>query len=110
MVDGTGTAKGGPPGYDTDRLRECMFDPETAPALAELESGPKSVGHLAEACGISGEEMKGRLAYMVECGFLSVDGDAYSADAGKLAAFMEDDEAGYGSIVDSLTTMDSYLN
>lgn len=98
------------PGYDTDRLRECMFDPETAPALAELESGPKSVGHLAEACGISVEEMKGRLAYMAECGFLSVDGDAYSADADKLAAFMEDDEAGYGSIVDSLTTMDSYLN
>lgn len=97
------------PEYDADRLRECMFDPDTAPALAELESGPKSATHLAEKCGMTQDELAGKLAYMVECGFLSKDGDTYTADSGKLAAFMEEDD-GYSSIIDSVTVMDSYLN
>ena len=98
------------PEYDADRLRECMFDPDTAPALAELESGPKSIAHLAEKCGMTQDELAGKLAYMVECGFLARDGSStYTADSGKLTAFMENDDT-YGSIIDSVTVMDSYLN
>lgn len=95
--------------YDADRLRECMFDPDTAPALAELEGGPKSIAHLAEECGMAQDELAGKLAYLVECGFLSRDGDTYAADHDKLTAFMENDD-GYNSIIDSVTVMDSYLN
>lgn len=97
------------PEYDADRLRECMFDPDTAPALAELESGPKSIAHLAEKCGMTEDELAGKLAYMEECGFLARDGDTYTADSDKLASFIENDE-GYSSIIDSVTVMDSYLN
>ncbi|MCE2508451.1 MAG: hypothetical protein J4G04_04000 [Nitrosopumilaceae archaeon] len=94
--------------YDKDRLRECLFDEETAPALAALEDGPKDISHLAEQCGMSEDDTRQRLSYLVEHGFLAVRDGTYEADAEKLAGILEDED--YSGIVDSVTVMDSYLN
>ena len=94
--------------YDKDRLRECLFDEETAPALAALEDGPKDISHLAGQCNMTEDEMSQRLSYLVEHGFLVVRDVTYEADAEKMAGAMEDED--YSGIVDSVTVMDSYLN
>lgn len=94
--------------YDKDRLRECLFDEETAPALAALEDGPKDISHLAGQCGMPEDEVRERLSYLVEHGFLVVRDDTYSADAEKMTGAMEDVD--YSGVVDSVTVMDSYLN
>lgn len=93
---------------DRERLRECLFDEETAPALAALEDGPKHVTHLAEQCGMSPDDIRERLSYLVECNFLAVQDDRYTADAERMARMMEDED--YDGIMDSVTVMDSYLN
>ena len=93
---------------DRERLRECLFDEETAPALAALEDGPKHITHLAEQCGMSPDVIRERLSYLVECNFLAVQDDRYTADAEKMARMMEEDD--YDGIMDSVTVMDSYLN
>ena len=91
-----------------ERLRECLFDEETAPALAALEDGPRHVTHLAELCGMSPDALRERLSYLVECDFLAIQDDMYTADAEKMARMMEEED--YDGIVDSVTVMDSYLN
>lgn len=93
---------------DRERLQRCLFDEETAPALAALEDGPKHVTHLAELCGMSPDMIRERLSYLAECGFLAVRDDKYTADAEKMARMMEDED--YGGIMDGVAVMDSYLN
>lgn len=93
---------------DRDRLRECLFDEDAAPALAALEDGPKDLEHLAELCGMDEDELTGRLSYLVEHGFLAVRDRTYEADAEKMANIMEDDD--YSGIEDGVAVLDSYLN
>ena len=93
---------------DRERLRECLFDEETAPALAALEDGPLHITHLAELCDMPPDVLRERLSYLVECNFLAVRDDRYTADAEKMARMMEEED--YDGIMDSVTVMDSYLN
>ena len=91
-----------------ERLRECLFDEETAPALASLEDGPLHISHLAEICGVSTDVIREKFAYLVEQGFLTVQNDTYTADTKKLSDVMESTD--YTGIEDGVAVMDSYLN
>ena len=93
---------------DMDRLRNSLFDEEMAPALAELEEGPRPVSHLAHICGVSADAIRERFAYLVEQGFLTVRDDTYTANAEKLSGVMESED--YTGIEDGVAVMDSYLN
>lgn len=94
---------------DRDRVMQCMFDEETMPALAALEGGSRTISQLADEACISVPHMREKLAYLVECNLLNVEGDVYTANADKLASIMEDD-GHYDVMVDAVTKMDSYLN
>lgn len=91
-----------------DRLRECLFDEDTAPALAALEDGPKRIPYLAELCSMSEDDIHKKFSYLVEHGFLAIHDGMYKADSKKMTAIIEDED--YTGIVDSITVMDSYLN
>lgn len=95
--------------YDTDRLFECMFDTDMIPALAELEQGPQDAAHLAKLAGIDTSSLHDKLAYMTECGFLTLENDTYTADHQKLSEVLEKDGS-FSHIIDGVTEMDSYLN
>ena len=98
---------------DKEKIIECIFDPFTSEILAELENGGKESSYLAEKSGISEDEVKERLSYLLKYEFVKEqtenDKIVYSVDAEKLSKVMEGDE-NFGSVTDGLTKMDSYLN
>lgn len=95
--------------YDKSKVADSLFNPEVSIIMAELESGPKESALLSSTLGIQESEIKTRLAYLVETGFVIVSGTTYGVDSEKLAKFMENDE-NYKGVVDGLTELDSYLN
>jgi predicted ArsR family transcriptional regulator len=95
--------------YNKEKIIERIFDPNVSVVLAELESGGKELAYLAEKIGISENEIKNRLAYLIECGLVKIESTVYSVDADKLAKVMESDE-NYENVMDGLTKLDSYLN
>lgn len=95
--------------YDKAKVASTLFDQDVSVIMAELESGPKESTVLSSSLGISESDIKTRLAYLIETGFVMVSGTAYSVDSEKLAKFMENDE-NYKGVVDGLTELDSYLN
>jgi predicted transcriptional regulator len=95
--------------YDKAKVAEALFDQDVSVIMAELESGPKESAMLSSSLGISESDIKMRLAYLIETGFVIISGTAYSVDSEKLAKFMENDE-NYKGVVDGLTELDSYLN
>ncbi|WP_100182567.1 hypothetical protein [Candidatus Nitrosotenuis aquarius] len=95
--------------YDKAKVAEALFDQNVSIIMAELESGPKESTVLSSSLGITESEIKTRLAYLAETGFVIVSGNTYSVDSEKLAKFMENDE-NYKGVVDGLTELDSYLN
>ncbi|MFB5645656.1 MAG: hypothetical protein ACE5R3_03535 [Nitrosopumilaceae archaeon] len=98
---------------DKDKIIECLFEPNISEILAELESGGKESSYLAEKSGISEEEVRERLSYLLKFDFVKEktenDKIIYSVDAEKLSKVMENDE-NFSSVTDGLTKMDSYLN
>lgn len=98
---------------DKDKIIECLFEPSISEILAELESGGKESSYLAEKSGISEEEVRERLSYLLKFDFVKEktenDKIVYSVDAEKLSKVMENDE-NFSSVTDGLTKMDSYLN
>ncbi len=98
---------------DNEKIIECMFDPITSEILAELENGSKESSYLAEKSGISEQEVRERLSYLLKYEFVKEqtknDKIVYSVDAEKLSKVMENNE-NFGSVTDGLTKMDSYLN
>ena len=98
---------------DNSKIIECLFDPEISEILAELESGDKESSYLANRSGISEEELKNKLSYLLKHDFVketSEDGKTvYTADAEKLGKVMENN-SNFDTAIDGLTTMDSYLN
>ncbi len=56
--------------FDKDKILECMFDPIISEILAELENGSKESSYLAQKSGISEEEVKNQLSYLLEHGFV----------------------------------------
>jgi len=98
---------------DKEKIIECLFDPITSEILAELENGGKESSYLAEKSGISEDEVRERLSYLLKHEFVKEQTEnekiVYSVDAEKLSKVMENDE-NFASVTDGLTKMDSYLN
>lgn len=95
--------------YDKAKVAEDLFNPDISVIMAELESGPKESSVLSATLGISESEIKDKLAYLIEAGFVIASNITYGVNAEKLAKFMENDE-NYKGVVDGLTELDSYLN
>jgi predicted ArsR family transcriptional regulator len=96
---------------DKGKILEHLFNPDVSVILAELENGSKESIYLANKLGISEEDIKTRLDYLIGGGFVMVSDSplAYEVDTDKLAKIMESDE-NYKNVVDGLTELDSYLN
>ncbi|MEW6043288.1 MAG: hypothetical protein AB1608_03410 [Thermoproteota archaeon] len=96
---------------DKAKIAESLFNPDVSVIMAELEDGAKESTHLAEKLAITQDEIRMRLAYLIETGFVTASGSplVYGVNHDKLAKFMENDE-NYKSVVDGLTELDSYLN
>lgn len=95
--------------FDKEKIVECIFNPDVSVVLAELENGGKELSYLAEKIGVTEDEIKNRLAYLVDCSLVKVESLVYSVDTEKLAKIMEGDE-NYENVMDGLTKLDSYLN
>ena len=95
--------------YNKEKIIERIFDPNVSVVLAELENGGKELSYLAEKIGVSEDEIKNRLAYLMDCSLVKVESTVYSVDTDKLAKVMESDE-NYENVMDGLTKLDSYLN
>lgn len=93
------------------KILEHLFNPDVTVVLAELEHGSKESTYLEEKLGLSKEEIKSRLDYLIETGFVSVSTSplSYTVNTDKLAKIMESEE-NYKNVVDGLTELDSYLN
>ncbi len=95
--------------FDKEKMVECIFDPNVSVVLAELENGGKELSYLAEKIGVTEDEIKNRLAYLIDCNLVKIKSLVYSVDTEKLAKIMEGDE-NYENVMDGLTKLDSYLN
>jgi predicted transcriptional regulator len=95
--------------FDKEKIVECIFNPDVSVILAELENSGKELSYLAEKIGVSEDEIKNRLAYLIDCSLVKVESLIYSVDTEKLAKIMEGDE-NYENVMDGLTKLDSYLN
>lgn len=96
---------------DKAKIAESLFNPDVSVIMAELEDGAKESVYLEEKLGVPQDEIKIRLAYLIETGFVTVTDSpiTYDVNHDKLAKFMENDE-NYKGVVDGLTELDSYLN
>jgi hypothetical protein len=99
--------------YDKQKMLETLVDPNVSIILSELEDGSKESFYLAEKLQISDTEIKERLAYVIQCGFVRINLDKnktiFTADKEKLNDIMEMDE-NFSGVVDGLTELDQYLN
>ncbi len=97
--------------YDAEKVVACMFDPSTSGILARLEDGPKALSLLAAESGMSEGQILESMSYLLEHKFVALQdgGKTLAADGDKLASIVEGSES-FDGAVDSLTTMDSYLN
>ncbi len=95
--------------YDKAKVSDALFDPDVSVILAELEGGPQESAVLSSTLGISEQQIRDRLSYLIETKFVLVSGSAFSVDSERLAKFMENDE-NYKGVVDGLTELDSFLN
>ncbi len=96
---------------DKAKIIEHLFNPDISVILAELEDGAKEPAFLENKLGVSQQEIKTRLEYLVGTGIVQVSNNpiSYGVDSGKIAKIMENDE-NYKGVIDGLTELDSYLN
>lgn len=90
-----------------------MFDPDTSEIIAELENNGKKLSHLIETLKKSEEEIREKLSYLIEQGFVKEEKNdtdtIFTADADKLAKIVEENQ-NFSDVEDGLAKMDSYLN
>ncbi|CAE6493941.1 hypothetical protein [Candidatus Nitrosotenuis uzonensis] len=93
------------------KIIEHLFNPEISVILSELEHGPKASSNLAQSLGISEQEIRERLGFLIQTGYVYASKIPleYSVDTEKITKLMENDE-NYKGVVDGLTELDSYLN
>ncbi len=100
------------PDFDRDKVVDCMFDPVTSAVIAELEDGEKECSFLASAASTTEDDVRQRLGYLVETGFViqRLDGGKayFSANTEMLAGIVEGED--FDSAIGGLEKMDSYLN
>ena len=99
--------------YNKEKVIECIFDPDIAEIMAELENGGKELSYLSSKSGISEDEIKNKLSYLLEHNFLEEKNEEnkiiISANSEKLSKIVESNE-NFDDAVDDLTKMNSYLN
>lgn len=99
--------------YNKEKIMECIFDPDIAEIMAELENGGKELSYLSTKSGISEDEIKNKLSYLIEFDFILEKNEdnkiIISANSEKLSKMVESNE-NFDGAVDGLTKMDSYLN
>ena len=92
---------------------EALVDQNVSVIIAELENGEKDSVYLTEKLGISLDEIKERLSYVIAHGFVMMnqngDTSLFRAAMNKLSKIMESDE-NFTDVVDGLTELDQYLN
>lgn len=90
-----------------------MFDPTTSEIIAELEDGQKDAKYLADKSSLSETEVRERLSYLIDHGFISESkqeqNTVFSANVQKLSQIVEDNE-NFGAAIEGLEKMDSFLN
>ena len=99
--------------FDKQKMLEILVDPQVSMILSELEDGSKDSSHLVEKLQISDSEIKERLAYVIQHGFVNLalneNKTIYTVNKEKLNDIMEMDE-NFSGVVDGLTELDQYLN
>jgi len=99
--------------YDREKIIDCMFDPDTSEIIAELENGGKELSYLIDTLKKSEEEIREKLSYLIEYGFVKEEKNdtntIFTADADKLAKIVEENQ-NFSDVEDGLAKMDSYLN
>ena len=99
--------------FDKRKMLEVLVDPNVSVILAELEDGEKTIAHLSEKLQLSEGEIRERLSYVIEHGYVVArEGDkgaALGVDNDKLNKIMEADE-NFDSVVNGLTELDQFLN
>ena len=99
--------------YDKRKMLNTLVDPDVSIILSELEDGSKESSYLVEKLQLSEIEIKKRLDYVIQCGFVRINLDKnktiFTADKEKLNDIMEMDE-NFSGVVDGLTELDQYLN
>ncbi len=92
---------------------EVLIDPNVSVIITELENGEKDSDYLTKKLKLSMGEIKERLSYVLEQGFVimsHIDNKTFfKADMDKLNKIMENDE-NFTDVVDGLTELDQYLN
>ncbi|OLC33283.1 MAG: hypothetical protein AUH84_07215 [Thaumarchaeota archaeon 13_1_40CM_4_38_7] len=95
------------------KMIETLIDPNVSVIIAELENGEKDSIYLTKKLRLSLDEIKARLSYVIEHGFVMMnqndDKTLFRADMDKLNKIMESDE-NFTDVVDGLTELDQYLN
>ena len=56
--------------YNVRKMIEILMDPDVSIILSELEEGGKESSYLAEKLQISDTEIKERLSYVIQLGFV----------------------------------------
>ena len=99
--------------YDREKVLDCMFDPTTSSILAELEDGEKNSIYLSQKISLSENEVKERLSYLVQYGFIhekNVNNQTiFSANETRLGEIVENND-NFGAAIEGLEKMDSFLN
>ena len=99
--------------FEKRKMIESLIDPNVSVIIAELENGEKDLIYLTQKLRLSLDEIKERLSYVIEHGFVlmnqSDDKTLFKADLEKLNKIMESDE-NFADVVDGLTELDQYLN
>ncbi len=99
--------------FDKRKMLDVLVDPNVSIILAELEGSEKDSVYIASKLQISENEIKDRLAYVIEHGFVIVkqngQNTTFSVDRDKLDKIMESDE-NFDGVVNGLTELDQFLN
>ena len=99
--------------FEKRKMIETLIDPNVSVIIAELENGEKDSIYLTEKLRLSLDEIKARLSYVIEHGFVMMNQNngktLFRADMDKLNKIMESDE-NFTDVVDGLTELDQYLN
>lgn len=92
---------------------EILIDPDVSVILSELENGGKESSYLTEKLQIPDIEIRERLSYVIQHGFVKINQDEnktiYTVDNDKLNKIMEMDD-NFSDVVNGLTELDQYLN
>lgn len=99
--------------FDKQHMLYILTDPKVSEIISELEDGGKDSSYLTKKLQITENEIRDRLSYVIEYGFVIVtqseSGTTFSVDKDKLDKIVESDE-NFDGVVSGLTELDQFLN